>query len=63
MAIRTLVKSAGEPAIEARGASRPRGYVMHVASDVEVLVGLKGLVGGSKEAARTGSSCCVERRT
>ncbi len=51
-AIRFLVNSAGDPAVEARGAARPRGAVMHVAADVEVLVQLKGLVEGAKEAAR-----------
>ena len=38
--------------IEARGAARPRGFVMHVAAETEVLVGLKGLVEGDKEAGR-----------
>ncbi len=51
-AIRFLVNSAGDPVVEARGAARPRGAVMHVAADVEVLVQLKGLVEGAKEAAR-----------
>jgi valyl-tRNA synthetase len=51
-AIRVLVKTAGDPVIEARGAARPRGAVMHVAADVEVLVQLKGLVEGGKEEAR-----------
>jgi valyl-tRNA synthetase len=50
--IRFLVKTAGDPAIEARGAARPRGAVMSVAADTEVLVALKGLVEGGKEGAR-----------
>src|SRR5262249_41503916 len=33
-ALRFLVKTAGDPVIEARGAARPRGAVMHVAADV-----------------------------
>ena len=52
VAIRTLVKTDGEPQIEPTGAERPRGFVMNVAGDVEVLVGLKGLVEPQKEAAR-----------
>jgi valyl-tRNA synthetase len=51
-AIRFLINTAGDPVIEDRGAARPKGAVMHVASDIEVLVQLKGLVEGSKEAAR-----------
>jgi valyl-tRNA synthetase len=51
-AIKTLVKTSGEPVIEARGAARPKGAVMSVASGVEVLVDLRGLVEGAKEAAR-----------
>jgi len=51
-AIRFLVNTAGDPVIEARGAARPKGAVMHMASDVEVLVQLTGLVEGAKEAAR-----------
>jgi valyl-tRNA synthetase len=50
--IRTLVKTAGEPVIEGRGAARPRGAVMSVAAGTEVLVALKGLVEGAKEGAR-----------
>jgi valyl-tRNA synthetase len=50
--IRTLVRTQGEPAIEATGGGRPPGSVMSVAGDVEVLVGLKGLVEASKETAR-----------
>ncbi|MDI1479910.1 valine--tRNA ligase [Polyangium sp. y55x31] len=51
-AIKTLVKTAAEPGIEARGAARPKGAVMSVAAGVEVLVDLRGLVEGAKEAAR-----------
>jgi valyl-tRNA synthetase len=50
--LRVLVKTAGDPVIEPHGAARPRGAVMHVAADVEVLVQLKGLVEGGKESAR-----------
>jgi valyl-tRNA synthetase len=50
--IRFLVKTAGEPTIEARGAARPKGAVMSAAADTEVLVALKGLVEGGKEGAR-----------
>jgi valyl-tRNA synthetase len=52
VAIRTLVKTQGEPAIEPSGGGRPPGTVMSVAGDVEVLVGLRGLVDASKEEAR-----------
>jgi len=51
-AIRTLVKTSGEPVIEARGAARSPGTVMSMAAGIEVLVNLRGLVEGSKEAAR-----------
>jgi valyl-tRNA synthetase len=51
-AVKTLVKTAGDPVVEAAGGPRPRGSVMSIAATVEVLVGLKGLVEGSKEAAR-----------
>src|SRR5262249_40909673 len=50
--IRFLVKTAGDPTIEGRGAARPRGAVMSIAADTEVLVALKGLVAGEKEGAR-----------
>lgn len=52
VAIRTLVKTDGEPKIEASGGERPRGSVMNVAGEVEVLVGLIGLVDAKKEGAR-----------
>jgi valyl-tRNA synthetase len=51
-AIRTLVKTAGEPVIERRGGPRPRGAVMGLAAETEVLVQLRGLVEAGKEAAR-----------
>ncbi len=51
-AIRTLVKTAGDPVIEERGKARPRGSVMSIAAETEVLVGLKGLVEADKEGAR-----------
>jgi valyl-tRNA synthetase len=51
-AIRTLVKTAGDPVIEERGKDRPRGSVMSIAAETEVLVGLKGLVEADKEGAR-----------
>ncbi|MCC6557683.1 MAG: valine--tRNA ligase [Polyangiaceae bacterium] len=52
VSIRTLVKTAGDPVVEARGAERPRGAVMGLGAGVEVLVSLRGLVEGKKEAAR-----------
>ena len=51
-AIRTLVKTAGDPVIEERGKDRPRGSVMSIAAETEILVGLKGLVEADKEGAR-----------
>jgi valyl-tRNA synthetase len=55
--VRHLVKSDGDPAIEPGGGPRPPGTVLSVAGDVEVLVGLKGLVDPAKEKGR------VERET
>jgi valyl-tRNA synthetase len=52
LSIRTLVKTAGPPVIEERGKDRPRGSVMSIAAETEVLVGLKGLVEADKEGAR-----------
>jgi valyl-tRNA synthetase len=52
VAIRTLVKTEGDPPIEPSGGGRPPGSVMSVAGDVEVLVGLRGLVDAAKEEAR-----------
>jgi valyl-tRNA synthetase len=50
--IQFLVKTKGKPAIEEAGGARPRGAVMHVAADTEVLVSLQGLVDPAHEAAR-----------
>ena len=50
--IRTLVKTEGDPVIETSGGGRPRGSVMSVVGDIEVLVGLRGLVDAAKEADR-----------
>jgi valyl-tRNA synthetase len=52
VAIRTLVKTAGEPVVAPREAERPRGAVMSVAGGADVLVSLRGLVEGKKEADR-----------
>jgi valyl-tRNA synthetase len=49
--VAALVKTDGDPMVEAPG-ERPRGFVVSVVSDVDVLVGLKGLVEGPKEAER-----------
>ncbi|HVU01444.1 MAG TPA: valine--tRNA ligase [Polyangiaceae bacterium] len=46
-----LAKTDGAPVVEGPG-ERPRGFVVSVTGDVEVLVGLKGLVEGKKEAER-----------
>ncbi len=51
-AITTLVKTEGAPTIEATGSERPKGYVLSVAGDVEVLLGLKGHVEPAKEKSR-----------
>jgi valyl-tRNA synthetase len=50
--ITALVKTEGAPTIEASGGERPKGYVLSLAGDVEVLVGLKGLVEADKEKQR-----------
>jgi valyl-tRNA synthetase len=50
--IKFLVKTAGDPIVEAPGAERPRGSVLSVAGDVEVLVQLSGLVDPEQEASR-----------
>lgn len=50
--IEFLVKPKGEPVIEPLGTPRPRGHVLTVAGDVEVLVGLLGLVDADHEAGR-----------
>jgi valyl-tRNA synthetase len=46
-----LVKTEGAPSI-GEPSERPKGFVLSVAGDVEVLVGLKGLVSGSHEKDR-----------
>ncbi|HLM74245.1 MAG TPA: valine--tRNA ligase [Polyangiaceae bacterium] len=51
-AIRALVKTLGDPAVEPRGGPRPRGSVMSVAAETEVIVPLRGLVEADKEKAR-----------
>jgi valyl-tRNA synthetase len=52
LTIRTLVKTQGDPIIEPAGGGRPGGSAMSVAGEIEVLVELRGLVEGTKEAAR-----------
>jgi valyl-tRNA synthetase len=47
-----LVRTDGVPAIGETGGKRPRGTVLSVAGEVEVLVGLKGLVDPGKEGER-----------
>jgi len=47
-----LVRTQGAPVIEEPGGARPRGFVLTVAGDVEVLVGLLGLVDAQHEADR-----------
>lgn len=49
-----LVKTQGPPVIEAPGGPRPKGSVLTVAGDVEVLVGLLGLVDADHEQERIG---------
>jgi valyl-tRNA synthetase len=51
-AIKALVKTEGEPAIEPLGSVRPQGAVLSVVGDVEVLVGLRGLVDPAHEKER-----------
>ena len=50
--IQFLVKTKGAPSIEPSGGARPRGAVMHMASDAEVLISLQGLVEPAHEAQR-----------
>jgi valyl-tRNA synthetase len=50
--IEALVKTEGAPAVEPAGGERPRGSVVSVAGDVEVIVMLRGLVDPRKEAER-----------
>jgi valyl-tRNA synthetase len=47
-----LVRTKGAPVIEAPGGPRPRAHVLTVAGDVEVLVGLLGLVDAKHEKDR-----------
>jgi valyl-tRNA synthetase len=56
IAITSLVKTEGQPAIGARGGERPRGFVLSVAGDVEVFVGLEGLIDSNKEKERISRS-------
>jgi valyl-tRNA synthetase len=51
-AISTLVKTDGPPQFSAPDSPRPAGFVLSLCNDVEVLVGLKGLVEADKERAR-----------
>jgi valyl-tRNA synthetase len=51
-AIEFLVKTDGAPVLGAPGGERPRGSVVSVAGDIEVLVGLRGLVDPAKEKER-----------
>ncbi len=50
--IEVLVGSDGAPVVAEPGGTRPRGSLVAVAGDVEVLVGLRGLVEASKETER-----------
>ena len=50
--IEFLVKTDGSPRIEPLGGERPRGTVLSVAGEIEVLVGLRGLVDPQKELER-----------
>ncbi len=50
--IRTLVKTSGEPVVQGPEGERAAGGVVSVAGEVDVIVGLKGLVDPSKEAER-----------
>jgi valyl-tRNA synthetase len=52
VSLRTLVKTREGVLVEASGGPRHRGHVLTIAGEVEVLVGLVGLVEGAKELAR-----------
>ena len=52
LAIEFLVNTDGAPRIEPPGGERPRGTVLTVAGEIEVLVGLRGLVEPRKELER-----------
>jgi len=54
--IKFLVRTVGEPVIEAEGGERPKGSVVTVLSGIQVLVGLRGLVDAKKEAERIANS-------
>jgi valyl-tRNA synthetase len=47
-----LVKTDGTPVLGVPGKAKPRGTVVSLAGDVEVLVGLRGLVEPAKERER-----------
>jgi valyl-tRNA synthetase len=51
-AVQFLLRTKGAPVIEPAGGSRPRGAVMSVAADTEVLISLQGLVEPAHEATR-----------
>jgi valyl-tRNA synthetase len=51
-AIQFLTGSEGSPKVAEPGGARPRGALLSVAGDVEVLVGLRGLVDPKKEKER-----------
>jgi valyl-tRNA synthetase len=57
VSLQALVKTDGPPRIEATGGERPRGHVLTVAHDIDILVGLAGLVDTEKELVR------IERET
>ena len=62
--IAALVKTDGAPLIEAAGTERPKGYVLSLAGEIEVLVGLKGLVEADKERQRISRSLSkIEKET
>jgi valyl-tRNA synthetase len=50
--LESLVGTEGAPRIAAPGGARPRGALVALAGDVEVLVGLRGLVEPAKERER-----------
>jgi valyl-tRNA synthetase len=54
--IKFLVRTSGDPIIEAEGGERPKGSVVTVLEGVQVLVGLRGLVDAKKEAERIANS-------
>ncbi|MEB2313680.1 MAG: valine--tRNA ligase [Sorangiineae bacterium] len=47
-----LVRTDGAPLVESTGGERSKGFVMSVAGEVEVLVGLRGLVSAATEQDR-----------